>query len=143
MSSASVTVADEIIAEIDVGILLLLGIQKHDDEKTLQKLLDKVVAYRIFADEKGHMNNSLADIAGALLVVSQFTIAANTKKGLRPSFSAAASPQLAEHLYDEFLLRAYKLVPDGVVSKVAAGSFGADMKVGLLNDGPVTFLLET
>jgi len=99
-------------------------------------MLHKVIHYRIFPDEKGHMNLNLQDIAGALLVVPQFTIAADTKKGLRPSFSSAADPGEAEVLYDDFVRRAGKLCP------TQTGVFGADMKVSLINDGPVTFMLN-
>ncbi|HIG39928.1 MAG: D-aminoacyl-tRNA deacylase [bacterium] len=137
VSSADVVVAGETVGEIQRGILLLLGVQKHDNAQSIDKLLNKVLAYRIFADAKGHMNLSLTDVGGDLLVVSQFTLAANTKKGLRPSFSSAAPPELAEGLYDEFvgLARAR-------FGRVATGVFGADMQVSLVNDGPVTFLLE-
>ena len=137
VASASVVVEGETVGAIDRGILLLLGVQKGDDSRLVEKLLNKVLAYRIFNDEKGHMNLSLKDVAGQLLVVSQFTIAADTKKGLRPSFSSAAPPALAEVLYDEFLKRAAEQC-----HHVAAGRFGADMKVSLLNDGPVTFMLQ-
>ena len=137
VASANVVVEGTVVASINRGILLLLGIQKHDDERLAEKLLHKVMAYRIFGDEKGHMNLSLNDIDGDLLIVSQFTLAANTKKGLRPSFSAAAAPELAEILYDKFVMKARSLG-----RPVATGQFGADMKVSLVNDGPVTFLLE-
>ena len=143
VSSADVVVEDEVIGQIDRGILLLLGVQKQDDQQSADKLLNKVIAYRIFPDAKGHMNLSLGDVDGDLLIVSQFTIAANTRKGLRPSFSTAAPPDLAEQLYDRFVLEATLCESDGLCGDVAAGRFGADMKVGLVNDGPVTFLLET
>jgi len=123
--------------EIGQGILLLLGIQKHDDLALAEKLLNKVLAYRIFNDDVGHMNLSLSDTRGGLLIVSQFTLAADTNKGLRPSFSSSAPPDMAEPLYDQFVEIARSRWRD-----VATGSFGADMKVQLLNDGPVTFLLE-
>jgi len=138
VSEARVVVADQVIGEIDQGILLLLGIEKHDGKAEADKLLRKVLAYRIFPDEKGHMNLSLTDIQGELLVVSQFTLAADTHKGLRPSFSSAAEPVAAEILYDYFLEAA-----TSAHGAVAAGRFGADMKVGLVNDGPVTFLLNS
>ena len=125
------------VAEIDRGILLLLGIQKADTSQNIEKLLNKTLAYRIFGDHKDHMNLSLTDVKGDLLVVSQFTLAADTKKGLRPSFSTAAPPELAERLYDEFVELARVRC-----GRVETGVFGADMKVSLLNDGPVTFLLE-
>lgn len=134
---ASVVVDGETVGAIDAGILLLLGVQKNDGEAQLEKLLHKVINYRIFADDAGHMNRSLLDCQGQLLVVSQFTLAANTQKGLRPSFSSAAPPELAEQLYERFVSEARLAVPH-----VATGVFGADMAVSLLNDGPVTFLLS-
>ncbi|MFT4676752.1 MAG: D-tyrosyl-tRNA(Tyr) deacylase [Patiriisocius sp.] len=137
VKEASVVVNGVTIGEIEVGILLLLGVEKHDERVNLTKLLHKSVNYRIFPDDKGHMNLSLLDIGGELLVVSQFTLAANTHKGLRPSFSSAAAPELAESLYEEFISEAKVQV-----SKVETGKFGADMAVRLLNDGPVTFLLS-
>jgi D-aminoacyl-tRNA deacylase len=134
---ASVVVDGETVGEISDGILLLLGVEKADTLQHGQKLLHKVLNYRIFADDVGHMNRSLLDVGGGLLVVSQFTLVANTQKGLRPSFSSAAPPELAEQLYESF-------VEDARVqcSSVETGRFGADMAVSLLNDGPVTFLLS-
>ena len=137
VSHASVVVDDEVVGEIDNGILLLLGIEKEDSEEKADKLLDKVLRYRIFPDDNGKMNLSLADTGGGLLVVSQFTLVADTRKGLRPSFSSGASPALGEELYDYFVEAAGAKHP-----KVACGRFGADMKVSLLNDGPVTFMLD-
>ncbi len=134
---ASVVVESETVGAIDAGILLLLGVEKHDNSAHLDKLLHKVVNYRIFPDSAGHMNRSLLDCAGQLLVVSQFTLAADTKKGLRPSFSSAAPPELAEQLYEEFVEKA-----KSQLKVVETGQFGADMAVSLLNDGPVTFLLS-
>ena len=116
------------------GILLLLGVEKPDSEETADKLLHKVSNYRIFTDDNGKMNLSVKDIAGELLVVSQFTLAADTKKGMRPSFSSAGSPAQAEQLYDYFVQQAKA---SGL--QVATGQFAADMKVSLVNDGPVTF----
>ncbi|MDG1444140.1 MAG: D-aminoacyl-tRNA deacylase [Pseudomonadales bacterium] len=138
VSSASVRVDRELVGEIDKGILVLLGVEKGDTSTELEKLLNKLVNYRIFNDQNGHMNLSVTDVQGELLIVSQFTVAADTKKGLRPSFSSAASPDIAEVLYEEFVERARKLC-----KRVAVGRFGADMKVTLTNDGPVTFLLTT
>lgn len=135
---ASVEVDDAIVGEISKGILLLLGVEKHDTQAQSDKLLHKILNYRIFADENGHMNRSLLDTEGELLVVSQFTLAANTQKGLRPSFSSAAPPELAEQLYEAFVSQA-----SSMCGKVETGQFGADMAVSLLNDGPVTFLLST
>ncbi len=134
---ARVTVEGEITGQIEGGILLLLGVEKGDDEATADKLLQKVLKYRIFADADDKMNLSLADTGGGLLVVSQFTLVADTRKGLRPGFSSGATPAEGERLYDYFVEQA-KLIH----TPVATGRFGADMKVELLNDGPVTFLLE-
>lgn len=135
VSSASVVVAGETTGKIEHGLLLLLGIEKRDGSEQVSKLLHKVVNYRVFPDEKGHMNLSLLDVDGQLLVVSQFTLAADTRKGLRPSFSSAAAPADAEALYEAFVREASGLCP------VETGEFGADMAVSLINDGPVTFLL--
>jgi len=140
VSEAKVVVDGQTIGQIEQGILVLLGVQKEDDEQKADKLLHKVSGYRIFPDEAGKMNLSLKDINGQLLVVSQFTLAADTKKGMRPSFSSAATPSEAERLYEYFVSQADK---QDALSKVATGSFGADMKVSLINDGPVTFRLET
>ncbi len=141
--SAEVVIKDELTISIGPGLLLLLGIQKGDTVTTGDRLLHKIVNYRIFDDEvyaesdmKRRMNLSLLDISGELLIVSQFTLAADTGKGLRPSFSSAAAPEEAERLYDAFVVAAGKLVP------VGTGKFGADMRLGLVNDGPVTFLLK-
>lgn len=135
---ASVVVDGETVGAIDAGIMLLLGVEKGDDETRLEKLVHKVLNYRIFPDDAGHMNRSLLDTSGQLLVISQFTLAADTKKGLRPSFSSAAVPEDAQRLYERFIEQAERKV-----SRVQAGQFGADMAVSLLNDGPVTFLLTT
>lgn len=137
VKKASVTVDNEIVGEIQQGILLLLGIQKNDTEDTADKLIDKILAYRIFSDENNKMNCNVQQIAGGVLVVSQFTLAADTKKGLRPSFSSAAPPAQAEALYDYFVTQMRSKHP-----QVATGIFAADMQVSLVNDGPVTFMLE-
>lgn len=137
VKKASVSVNQETTGEIQQGILLLLGIQKNDDEETANKLIDKILAYRIFSDDNNKMNCSLQQIGGGILVVSQFTLAADTKKGLRPSFSSAAPPAQAESLYDYFVAQMRSKHP-----KTATGIFGADMQVSLINDGPVTFMLE-
>lgn len=131
-------VGAECVGQIGPGILLLLGMHKGDLEEQALKLLERVLAYRIFSDEAGRMNRSLADIGGGLLVVSQFTLAAETRKGLRPGFDPAEAPARAEALYEHVLREARARHPI-----VAAGRFGADMKVHLVNDGPVTFLLES
>lgn len=134
---ASVTVNNAITGEIQQGILLLLGIQKNDTEETADKLIEKILAYRIFSDENNKMNCNVQQIEGGVLVVSQFTLAADTKKGLRPSFSSAAPPAQAEALYDYFVMQMRNKHP-----QVATGIFAADMQVSLINDGPVTFMLE-
>ncbi len=133
---AQVSVSDNVIGEIGPGLLLLLGVEKSDSGAEVEKLVNKVLNYRIFSDKKGQMNQSLLDVGGELLVISQFTIAANTKKGLRPSFSSAAAPKEAEALYQLFVDHATKFL------RVQTGLFGADMQVSLINDGPVTFLLS-
>ncbi|HBS42680.1 MAG TPA: D-tyrosyl-tRNA(Tyr) deacylase [Oceanospirillales bacterium] len=136
VSSASVQIGGEEAGAIGSGILLLLGVQRDDNEEKLQKLLNKVLSYRIFPDDSGRMNLSLTDINAELLVVSQFTLAADTRKGTRPGFSSAAAPDEAERLYDTFCAAAAQRVT------TATGRFGADMQVSLTNDGPVTFWLE-
>ena len=138
VSSASVTIDHQVYGQINQGILLLLGVQKTDTRESADKLLQKVINYRIFSDAEGKMNLSLQDIGGELLIISQFTLAADTKKGLRPSFSSAAPPEQAEALYDYFLAQA-----NGLYGGVSNGIFGADMQVSLCNDGPVTFNLES
>ena len=138
VKQASVTVDDRCVGKINQGLLVFLAIQKGDNLSQVEKLLDKVLAYRLFSDEQGKMNLSLKDIQGGLLTVSQFTLAADTAKGLRPGFSLAATPEDGKRLYDYWLLQAEKKH-----HLVAAGEFGADMQVSLLNDGPVTFLLES
>lgn len=133
---AKVEVDNQLVGQIKQGIVLLLGVEKHDDKDTTNKLLHKVSNYRIFSDENDKMNLSLKDIKGELLVVSQFTLAADTKKGMRPSFSSAASPAQANELYEYFVDQA-----KAAGLSVATGRFAADMQVSLCNDGPVTFLL--
>ena len=116
----------------------MLGVQKNDSKADAEKLLQKILNYRIFSDDEGKMNLSLSDVSGGLLIVSQFTLAADTKKGLRPSFSAAAKPDHAEFLYDHFVAQAAKTHPI-----TQSGIFGANMQVSLCNDGPVTFMLSS
>ncbi|MCB1616891.1 MAG: D-tyrosyl-tRNA(Tyr) deacylase [Pseudomonadales bacterium] len=137
VTEASVEVEGVCVGAIHRGLLVLLGVDKHDSEETALRMIDKLLAYRVFPDDEGKMNCSVTDIAGELLIVSQFTLSADTKKGLRPSFSSAAAPELAERLYN-FVVNEV----EGKLGNVASGVFGADMKVRLLNDGPVTFLLE-
>lgn len=138
VSEASVKVNGEVISSIEHGLVVLLGVEKGDDSKALEKLLHKVSHYRIFADSDDKMNLNVQQVAGSLLVVSQFTLAAETSKGLRPGFSSAASPDLAEALYNEFIDKA-----KAMALNVGTGRFGADMKVALINDGPVTFWLSS
>jgi len=137
VSSASVSIDQQINGQIDQGVLLLLGIEKTDSQSTVDKLLHRVLNYRLFSDEKNKMNLSLLDINGGLLVISQFTLAADTNKGLRPSFSSAAPPEQAESLYNHFLAQAR-----AQHGKIESGIFAADMQVSLCNDGPVTFNLR-
>lgn len=137
VSHASVKIEGVVHGEITSGILLLLGIQRDDTTETVQRLLHKCLNYRIFADAAGKMNLSLEDTGGGLLIVSQFTLAADTRKGLRPSFSNAAPPDMAAQLYADFVAQA-----QAQHAPVASGIFAADMQIDLCNDGPVTFLLE-
>lgn len=139
VSSASVTVDNQLVAEIQEGLLLLLGVERGDGIKEVQGLVRKVLNYRVFPDDQGRMNRSLQDTGGSLLVVPQFTLAADTGSGTRPGFSSAAAPELAENLFLDFLAVASDALKSGRVEK---GQFGADMKVSLVNDGPVTFMLR-
>lgn len=134
---ASVTVAGEVIGAIDHGQMVLVGIEKADTEADLQRLADKLLKYRMFSDEEGKMNLNVKQVEGGVLLVSQFTLAAETKKGLRPGFSTAAVPAEAERLFNVFVEMVRKQH-----DKVATGQFGADMQVALINDGPVTFMLD-
>jgi len=137
VSQASVSVDGSVVGSISQGVLVLLGVEKQDDEAAADKLLKKILNYRIFSDEGDKMNLSVLDIAGGVLFVSQFTLVADTKKGLRPSFSSAAKPADAKRLYNHTVANAKKQTEN-----VQQGVFAADMKVSLLNDGPVTFMLE-
>ena len=137
VSHAAVQVEGEVVGEIGQGLLVLLGLEKGDDQAAAERMLDKLLAYRVFPDEQGRMNRSVVEIDGGVLLVSQFTLSADTRKGLRPSFSSAMPPAEAESLYRD-MLRSL----EGRHAPVAAGSFGANMQVSLTNDGPVTFLLE-
>jgi D-tyrosyl-tRNA(Tyr) deacylase len=137
VSSAKVDIGGKTAGEIGQGLLVLLGVEKDDSPENADKLLKKVLAYRVFADAEDKMNLSLADIGGGLLVVSQFTLAADTGRGLRPSFSSAKPPAEAKSLYEYFVSQARV-----VHGQVATGEFAADMQVSLTNDGPVTFMLK-
>ncbi len=134
---AHVEVEGEVVGAIDQGLLVLVGIEPHDDAALVEKMLGRLLAYRVFADEQGRMNRSLSDIGGGLLLVSQFTLAADTRSGLRPSFSSAAPPEQGRQLFEHLVACARDRHP-----QVATGRFGANMQVHLVNDGPVTFLLE-
>ncbi len=135
---ARVEVDQHLIGQIDQGILVFLGVEQQDSKETVTKMSQKLLNYRIFSDSQGKMNLSLTDIGGGLLLVSQFTLAADTQSGLRPSFSKAAAPALAEELY-ELMLHELRRSHQG---QLASGQFAADMQISLQNDGPVTFLLQ-
>lgn len=138
--SASVSVDNVQISQIERGLLVFLGVEKNDDIETARHLCQRVLRFRVFPDETGRMNLNVADSGGALLVVPQFTLAADTGSGNRPGFSAAAESGAARSLYEQFITQAQGALGE---ARVAAGQFGADMQVSLINDGPVTFLLET
>nr|WP_283105103.1 D-aminoacyl-tRNA deacylase [Shewanella dokdonensis] len=137
VTQASVTVNEQVVGEIGKGLLVLLGVEHQDDATTVAKLAHKVLHYRVFSDEQGKMNLNLSQVGGSLLVVSQFTLAADTSRGLRPSFSSAAVPAQADELYQAFI----GYCRDAGIT-VANGRFAADMQVALINDGPVTFNLR-
>ena len=137
VTAAKVEVEGEITGQIDKGLLVLLGVEKEDNHAKAEKLLEKVLNYRVFSDEDGKMNLNVQQAGGAILIVSQFTLAADTQKGLRPSFSKGASPALAEEMYDYFVEKC------GQKISTFTGRFAADMQVSLTNDGPVTFWLNT
>jgi len=139
VSSANVVIRDETVASIDHGILVLLGIEEADDESDIEWLSGKICRIRIFEDEDGKMNRSILDTGGEIIVVSQFTLHASTKKGNRPSFLKAAKPEISEPLYEHFCRAASKELG----RKIGRGVFGADMKVSLTNDGPVTIWIDS
>jgi len=139
VSKASVRVEGELISSMGPGLLVLLGIADNDGREDLEWLVHKVANLRIFNDENGVMNRSVLELGGELIVVSQFTLQAQTKKGNRPSYIKAARPEVAIPLYEAFVARMEKVLG----KKVGTGIFGADMKVELLNDGPVTLLIDT
>ena len=134
---ASVTIDGELYSKIDAGILALLGVEKGDSIENAEKLADKVLKLRIFEDENGKMNKSLFDINGEMLIVSQFTLCGDCKKGTRPSFDKSERPELANKLYEDFVT----IIKNARI-KTGTGKFGAMMDVELINDGPVTFMLE-
>ncbi len=138
VQSARVEVADEIIGQINQGLLALVAVQPDDTEARIQKMAERLLAYRVFADEQGRMNRSLTQVQGGLLLISQFTLAADTQSGLRPSFSQAASGEQARAGFERLLALCGQ-----AHGPVQTGRFGADMQVHLVNDGPVTFWLET
>jgi D-aminoacyl-tRNA deacylase len=138
VASAQVSVAGEVVGAIGPGLLALVGVAAGDTASDADRLLERMLAYRIFPDPEGRMNLSLAATGGGLLLVSQFTLAADTRKGLRPGFQTAAAPQDAERLYDHLVAQARQRHP-----QVGTGRFGADMQVALVNDGPVTFILHS
>ena len=137
VSEARVEVETMDIACIQQGILVLVGVQDHDKRNTIAVFVERLLNYRVFADNAGKMNLSLRDIHGGLLLVPQFTLAADTRKGRRPSFTSAASPAHGEMIFDAMVEVAHQTYP-----KVECGRFGADMQVHLVNDGPVTFILQ-
>ena len=139
VSRASVTVDEKIISEISNGLLILLGIEDADNQQDIEWLSRKIVNLRIFNDDKGVMNKSLLEVQGDALVVSQFTLHAATKKGNRPSYIKAAKPDVAVPMYENFV----RQLENDLCKKVGTGVFGADMKVNLLNDGPVTIIIDT
>jgi len=138
VSQASVEVDTKIIGAINQGLLALVAVQPGDDETRIQRMCERLLSYRVFGDEQGKMNLSLQEVTGGLLLVSQFTLAADTNSGKRPSFSRAASPEHGLRGYNQLVSLCRLQHP-----KVETGQFGADMKVQLINDGPVTFWLET
>jgi D-aminoacyl-tRNA deacylase len=137
VSDARLVINGAVIAAIGRGLVVLVGVERGDDENTADRLLDRLLGYRVFPDDAGRMNLSLRDIRADLMLVPQVTLAANTGRGARPSFSSAASPEAGVKLYEYFVARACSLYPH-----VGSGRFGADMKVTLTNDGPVTFWLR-
>lgn len=138
VAEARVEVEDRVVGAIGRGLLVLLAVEKGDREPQADRLVERVLTYRVFEDETGRMNRSLVDVGGELLVVSQFTLAADTAKGTRPGFSPAAAPDEGRRLFDYFLQAARSQLPG-----VQTGEFGAHMRVSLTNDGPVTFWLRT
>jgi len=137
VTRASVSVDGHTVGEIGSGVLALVGVRRGDEATEAARLVERILTYRIFPDDAGRMNRSVVDVRGGLLLVPQFTLAADTQKGTRAGFSTAAEPAVAERLFEALVARARERHPD-----VAAGTFGAHMQVSLVNDGPVTFWLE-
>lgn len=139
VSSASVTISENIVAQIDNGLLVLVGIEDDDSQEDINWLSQKIINLRIFADDNGVMNLSVKDIEGELIIVSQFTLHASTKKGNRPSYIKASKPEMAIPIYENFV----KHMELELGKKIQTGKFGADMKVALVNDGPVTIIIDS
>ena len=139
VTQASVTIESNIVAEIQKGLLILIGIEEADNQEDIQWLVSKIANLRIFGDENEVMNLSVKDVAGEMIIVSQFTLHASTKKGNRPSYIKAARPETAIPIYEKFIAQ----MEVEIEKKVQTGQFGADMKVALLNDGPVTIIIDT
>jgi D-tyrosyl-tRNA(Tyr) deacylase len=139
VSSASVTISENIVAQIDNGLLVLVGIEDDDSQEDINWLSQKIINLRIFADDNGVMNLSVKDIEGELIIVSQFTLHASTKKGNRPSYIKASKPDIAIPMYEKFV----KQMELELGKKIQTGKFGADMKVALVNDGPVTIIIDS
>jgi D-aminoacyl-tRNA deacylase len=138
VTEAFVRVEADIVGRIGSGLLAFVAVEPDDHDAVARRLVERAVNYRVFADEAGRMNRSLRDTGGELLLVSQFTLAADTRKGLRPSFTTAAAPDFGRQLFERVVAYAHEALP----GKVATGRFGADMRVSLVNDGPVTFWLR-
>lgn len=138
VTSATVTIDDAIVGAIDAGLLALVAVEPGDDDAQLARMAGRLLGYRVFADATGRMNRSLADTGGGLLLVSQFTLAADTRSGMRPGFSTAAAPAEAERRFSQLVA----ICREKHAGPVETGRFGAHMRVGLVNDGPVTFLLR-
>lgn len=139
VSEASVKIEGEVKSSISTGLMILVGIENEDDQEDITWLSKKIVNLRIFPDENGVMNKSLIDVAGEILLISQFTLHASTKKGNRPSYIKAARPEIAIPLYENFI----QTLESDLGKTIATGEFGADMKVSLINDGPVTILIDS
>ena len=138
VSEAQVRVGGEVVGAIGRGVLALIGVRRGDDDGAVERLLERLLSYRVFGDREGRMNLSVREVGGGLLLVPQFTLAADTKKGTRAGFSAAAAPEAAQRLFAQLVQRAGE-----AYAPVSSGVFGAHMQVALVNDGPVTFWLET